>query len=126
MDDSFQAIKRVVGSSPHCGLDNHGQFGSHIGQNCLNEVVLRGEPIQQCLLGDTDFCRNLIEANRVKTPGPEQNRGTFQNALTGISASMWAHWATGHSLFLPAHPSKNPKFLRILDQLVENRVITES
>ena len=108
MDDSFQSIKRVVRSGTHGGLDNHGQFGSHIGQNCLNEVVLGREPIQQGLLGNADFGRNLIKADRVKTPGPEQNRGTFQNALTGIPASIWAHWATGHSLFLPAHPSKNP------------------
>jgi hypothetical protein len=108
MDNSFQTIKRVVGSRPHGGLDNHRQFGSHIGQNCLNEVVLGRKPIQQGLLGNADFGRYLIEADRIKTPGPEQTRGTFQKALTGIPATSWAHWATGHSLFLPAHPSKNP------------------
>ena len=91
----------------------------------MHEFISRSKPVQQSLLSDPDLRCDVIKADRIKTPGPEQNRGTLEDTFTGISASIWAHWATGHSLFLPAHSTKNPDFLRFLYQLVENRVITE-
>jgi hypothetical protein len=77
MDNGVQSIERVIRSGAHGSFNNHGQLSSHIGQNRLHEVIFRGEPIQQGLLGDPDFSRDLIEADGIKSPGPEQNCGTF-------------------------------------------------
>ena len=102
MNDRFETIQGHIGRGTNGSLNDDCQFGGHIDQNSLNEVVFGGKPIQQRLFGDTHLSSNLIQADRVKPPGTEENRGTFKNPFAGITTAIRGERTTSHHPFLPA------------------------